>query len=172
MISADPLHATLHCRFGNVSAKITGAHFGEGLSNKEGLMELKGKYIPGDGTVKKIWESLSEGHSHEFPKIKECCPGTFNVCIENLPNEMPPDDEKYRTLGGGTYISSRVRVVKMNGKEVIAWLYRGGHEGKPIWELLSEKNLKELLGVEHGADITLTIEICEEGTEGMPQIRI
>jgi len=134
------------------------------------FMELTGCYIKGDGTVNKIWPSLSEGHAKEFPEIRTCCHGTFNVKLNNLPQNMPPDEEKYRSLTQGKpYISPRIRVVRINGKDVVAWLYRGGHEGKPIWELLAKEKLKEFLGVQYGDHITLTVEVCEEGSEGMPK---
>ncbi len=134
---------------------------------------LKGIYSGGHGTVSRTWEVLSAGHAHEFPGIPDCVPGTFNVRITSQEYSPPRDDEfrgEARSLGreDGNHVAPCARVVRMNGIEVTCWIYRGGHGGENVLELLCRQNLADLLGVKSGDKIEMSIEEVELGTEGMP----
>ncbi|MBN6742049.1 hypothetical protein JKG47_16205 [Acidithiobacillus sp. MC6.1] len=148
------------------------------------MIELIGKYASheannhgADGTVNKIWKSIVGAHKGEFPTIAECEPGTFNVLITNPDNYSPPDEKKYRCLSAiywgrphGHHISPVAKVTRINGVETEFWIYRGGHEDKPVLELLSKIRLASTLGIQPGQAITLIMEILPEGSPGMPEV--
>lgn len=131
---------------------------------------LNGHYRSGHGTVSTIWDSLSDGHIHEFPKINSCASGTFNVEVPYT----PPNDEKYRKMAkelhrdDGNHISPCARITHINGHAVTCWIYRGGHVGENLLELLSEHRLAGHLSLNPGDRVEITIEEMEEGTENMP----
>lgn len=133
-------------------------------------IRLDGNYCKGHGTVSTIWESLSDGHAHEFPQIKLCAPGTFNVKV----SYTPPNDEKYRKMSkelnrnDGNHISPCARITQINDQEITCWIYRGGHCMEDILELLSEQRLAEYLNLCLGDPVAITIEEIEEGTANMP----
>ena len=124
------------------------------------------------------WEQVSADHAEEFPTIRECVPGTFNVRMASSPTYEPPDDARYRcqarmrgrSVGryqDGNHISPRARVVAINGTQLEAWLYRGGN-APAILELVSRHWLAEALRVKDGAKVTVEIEELPEGAAGMP----
>lgn len=131
---------------------------------------LKGYYCKGDRTVSTCWDSLSGGHAHEFPQIKLCVKGTFNVKV----SYTPPNDEKYRKMAkqlnreDGNHISPCAKITQINNQPINCWIYRGGHVNEDILELLSEKKLSEYLNLKLGDDVAITIEEVEEGTVNMP----
>lgn len=145
---------------------------------------LKGRYVShnggscgADGSVSKNWEGIVAAHKDEFPAIQECIPGTFNVWITKPENYLPPSEQKYRKLSAehwnrekGHHISPVAKVTMINGIDVECWIYRGGHEGQPVLELLSKEELETKLGVQPGKLLTLELEILPEGALGMPAV--
>jgi hypothetical protein len=135
-------------------------------------IELHGHYRSGHGTVSTTWDCLSAGHIHEFPQIETCDRGTFNVEVPYT----PPNDEKYRKMAkelqlprdDGNHISPCARITHINGHAITCRIYRGGHGGENILELLSECRLAGHLGLKPGDGVTITIEEVDEGTENMP----
>lgn len=133
-------------------------------------IELHGHYRSGHGTVSTLWDSLSAGHVHEFPQIEACVRGTFNVEVPYT----PPNDEKYRRMAkelyrdDGNHISPCARITHINDRAITCWIYRGGHGGENILELLSEHRLSDRLNLKSGNSVTITIEEVDEGTENMP----
>lgn len=134
---------------------------------------LEGVYSNGHGTVSGIWQSLSAAHAQEFPRVLRCCPGTFNVQVTHR-EYLPPRDEEFRAaarvLGrkDGNHISPCARVIQINGKPITCWLYRGGHGGENVLELLGEQRLTDILGVRAGDRISMVVEEVAAGTDGMP----
>lgn len=133
---------------------------------------LKGVYSDGHGTVSRIWADLSAGHVQESPRIRQCHPGTFNV--ETVQEYLPPGDGDFRAaaraLGreDGNHVAPCARVIRINGRPITCWLYRGGHAGENILELLSEQRLVDVLGVRPGDQIEMEIEEVAVGTDAMP----
>lgn len=145
---------------------------------------LNGKYVShiercrgADGSVAKNWDKIVAGHKDEFPSIERCFPGTFNVWITEPENYMPPYEDRYRSLSAifwgrpeGHHISPVIKILKINDEDVECWVYRGGHRGQPVLELLSEDNLLEKLRIEPDALVVLELIVVPEGTPGMPAL--
>ena len=133
----------------------------------------------GSRHVSEKWQQVCADHEDEFPAIRNCCPGTFNVVVPADARYTPPGDSLYRSMAkerGRTvnryedenHISPRAKVVAINGVALEAWIYRGGHGCQPILELLSRQNLAKTLSLQNEDQITLVIEEVQEGTQGMP----
>lgn len=138
---------------------------------------VKGFYCSGDGYVGRPdnWARICKEHQEEFPHIQNCIPGSFNIrIIDPCSGYIPPDEQIYLDLKQDNegkphpYISPRTRVVSINDRCVLCWIYRGGH-GKSILELLSCLELKALLKLSPGASVSVKIEVVDEGTPGMPR---
>ena len=69
----------------------------------------------------------------------------------------------------GNYLSPCAKVVEINGREVEAWLYRGGNPKAYTLELISRQKLNELLNIQNGDDLNVVIMEVEEGTIDMPK---
>lgn len=148
------------------------------------MQVLKGKYVShierccgADGSVAKNWDGIVATHKDEFPSIQQCFPGTFNVWITEPENYLPPDENRYRSLSTkfwgrekGHHISPVTIVSKINTVDVNCWIYRGGHEGQPVLELLSEEPLAAKLGIKPDGFVVLELTIVPEGTLGMPAV--
>ena len=145
---------------------------------RKGIYQERGKRFVGDH-----WQQIINDHIEEFPQIMECCPGTFNIQLTDG-EYKPPRDESYREMARrrgksvdryehGNHISPTAKVTELNGIDVIAWNYRGGHfkNGMPdnsIMELLSVEKLSDLLSLKNGDSVIVTIEEVSEGSNGMP----
>ena len=127
--------------------------------------------------VSSNWAQICADHEEEFPEIRACHPGTFNVVLAN--SYRPPDDDalrqKARARGlsvrryvDGNHVSPTAKVVEINGKPVDAWIYRGGHGGRPVVELLSRLALADYLRLSDGSSVSLIIVEHPESQEGMP----
>ncbi len=130
-------------------------------------VNLKGKHVSGNGWVSKKWTQICEDHQEQFPAINTCVSGSFNIQILDG-SYVPPGDELYRRVSSGNYISPRAKVIKINDKEVEAWIYCGGHPGGTL-ELLSADRLCVKLEDSLEA-LDILIQEVPEGTEGMPQV--
>jgi hypothetical protein len=65
-------------------------------------------------------------------------------------------------------LSPRAKVIQINGSNVEAWIYRGGHPDS-ILELISPDRLSDRLGVKSGDGVSLVIlEYGLDGVPGMP----
>ncbi len=106
---------------------------------------VMGTYSRGYGYASNHWEQICAEHEEEFPQIRQCHPGTFNVRME-APYK-PPGEDEYRRMArergqttgryaDGNHLSPRAKVIEINGKPVEAWIYRGGHDNTSL-ELLS-----------------------------------
>jgi hypothetical protein len=139
---------------------------------------LKGKYLGRrHGYVSEHWGQICAEHEEEFPQVRSCHPGTFNVVLDAA--YAPPSEAEYRSRardsGGttgryrdGNYLSPRAKVTAINGKQVEAWLYRGGHASEWL-ELLSADPLAQRLSLRNGDAVTIEItEFTEEGGPSMP----
>ena len=154
------------------------------MESERKITKLYGNYLSNgscisgaDGTVSKPekWRSICEAHSIEFPKIACCTPGTFNVLITEPHNYEPPGEEKYRSIArenmgrsGGHHISPVAKIVSINGKSVECWIYRGGHVGEHILELLAVSRLAVVLGINPNDDLILELEEFPECSPEMP----
>ena len=58
-------------------------------------------------------------------------------------------------------------MIEINGKPLMAWLYRGGLPDDVI-ELLCERKLSAFLALTKGQNVTIVVEEVPEGTPGMP----
>jgi CTP-dependent riboflavin kinase len=126
---------------------------------------VKGTYSQGSGWVSSNWENICSKHEEEFPRIRHCYPGTFNIKLDS-PYE-PPDENNYKQRASN-YLSPRAKVIEINGNAVEMWIYRGGHPNT-ILELVLLCQLAHHLSLCHGAAITATIlELSDEGEDGMP----
>jgi CTP-dependent riboflavin kinase len=144
----------------------------------ERRVTISGKYCPGYGYVSTKWEQICAEHEEEFPKIRECHPGTFNVVMDSP--YTPPGEAEYRRrarergqsegrYGDGNHLSPSAKVIEMNGKTVEAWIYRGGHGDRPLLEVVSSCRLVEQFSLGPGDAVTAGIvEFSEEGGPGMP----
>ncbi|MBN1550395.1 hypothetical protein JW979_02950 [bacterium] len=146
-------------------------------------MRLNGLYQErGKRFVKEHWQQVCND-CQEFPQIRECCPGTFNIRLTSG-DYKPPGDEKFREMARkrgksvkryehGNHVSPTARVTEINGIEVVVWIYRGGHfrnkmPDNSILELLSIEKLSDLLSLKNGDPVYVDIEEVSEGTTGMP----
>ena len=68
----------------------------------------------------------------------------------------------------GNHISPSTRITHINGQEVTCWIYRCGHGGENIQELLPDCRLSKHLNLNSDDRVTVTIEDVDEGTENMP----
>lgn len=129
--------------------------------------------------VSSHWDQVCADHEEEFPAIRECYPGTFNVVLHAGERYTPPGESAYRDRAKargrpvgryehGNHMSPRARVVEMNGKPVEAWIYRGGHPAGAVIELISFVPLASTVGLQDQDIVTLLIDEVAEGTSGMP----
>lgn len=147
-------------------------------------IQLRGDYVShrasaagADGTTNRIWKSMVDAHQVEFPPITECVPGTFNVWITDPRNYVPPNETKYRELSRvhwnrpeGHHISPVAKITRINDVDIECWIYRGGHNDKPIIELLARIPLAANLNIKPNQPITLQLTILPEGSPGMPKV--
>lgn len=135
---------------------------------------LDGTYAEGHGTVSNDWKRVINDHVHEFRRLLNCHPGSFNVQTDR--EYVPPNDYEFRekakalsnSRGDGNHVSPCARVIKINEMDVACWIYRGGHQGENILELLCEVKLADRLKVNYGDRIKLVVEEVVIGTAGMP----
>jgi hypothetical protein len=127
--------------------------------------------------VSSRWAQICADHEEEFPEIRQCFPGTFNIALSE--QYLPPNEavlRKQAKMRGqsvgryvdGNHVSPHAKVVEINGKPVEAWIYRGGHLSRPVLELLSRLNLAEHLQLADGAVVNLSIFEYPDGIAGMP----
>ncbi len=125
------------------------------------------------------WEQVCADHEEEFPQIRECIPGTFNMVLADDSLYSPPNESKYRCMAqergravnryeDGNHLSPCSKVIEINNKSVLAWIYRGGHRNARILELVSRDPLAEYLNIKDGAEITAVIAEVPEGSPDMP----
>jgi CTP-dependent riboflavin kinase len=127
---------------------------------------LKGKYTRGFKYAATNWEQICRDHETEFRQIRGCHPGTFNITLEAV--YTPPGEDRYRTPERRNYISPCAKIVEINGKQIDAWIYRGGHNDTNL-ELLAAFKLADELCLAEGDKVTLiVVEYHSEGESGMP----
>jgi hypothetical protein len=143
-------------------------------------VEIKGRYVvrPNADTAAH-WRQICNEHSEEFSRISTCHPGTFNLILTQPKEYAPPGDLQYRIKAKergkavgryvyGNHLSPRARVIQINGKDVEAWIYRGGHPDS-VLELISPDHLAAKLGVKSGDALSLVIlEYALDGMTGIP----
>ena len=139
---------------------------------------IGGRYCRGYESASRNWKTICAEHEDEFPQIHECQPGTVNVIL-NSPY-IPPEDAKYRQMArvrgqsigryrDGNHLSPLAKVIRINGKPVEAWIYRGGHRDGRVLELVSSCRVAEQFSLTASDPVTLEIvEFSEEGSPGMP----
>ena len=142
---------------------------------------LKGRYrAHHSGFASANWKQICTDHEEEFPQIRDCHPGTFNILITGEARYLPPNEHQYRHMAkarglsvrryvDSNHVSPCAKVIEINGNAVEAWLYRGGHGDQPTLELLSRKPLADTLCVQDGDELTVRIVEVTEATPGMPQ---
>ena len=148
--------------------------------SKSPVIRFHGVYIK-DATksVSQHWDQICADFEMEFPQIRECCPGTFNIEIKEPLNYVLPDEEVYREMAkargllvgryeDGNHLSPRVKVIQMNSECIEAWIYRGGHRHRPIIELIAKRKLADCLGDKDHSQIDLWVMEVPAGTPGMP----
>jgi CTP-dependent riboflavin kinase len=138
---------------------------------------LKGTYVSGCGYASPNWARIRSDHEEEFPKIRLCRPGTFNVWVDTP--YRPPSEDEYRRrarqrgqrdgrYADGNHLSPLAKVVEINRKPAEAWIYRGGH-GDEFLELVSADQLAHCHALRLGDEVAMVIvEFLEEGGPGMP----
>lgn len=143
----------------------------------ERRVTITGTYCRGNGYVSAKWEQICRDHEEEFPQIRRCHAGTFNIRLAAA--YMPPGEEEYRQrarkrgqpvgrYADGNHLSPRAKVVTMNGKPAEAWIYRGGHPVTSL-ELVSACALADYFSLHDGDTITATIvEFPVESAPDMP----
>jgi hypothetical protein len=146
----------------------------------EQSITVNGKYCHQESRhVSTHWEQVCADHEDEFPEIRQCSPGTFNVLITDTLAYVPPGEAEYRSRAtergrsvkryeDGNHLSPRAKMIEINKKPVEAWLYRGGHRSRPVLELVSRCRLVEHFSVRDGDALTLRLIEVPEGTAGMP----
>jgi len=96
------------------------------------------------------WAQVSADHRDEFASMGRCAKGSFNVLLDAP--YLPPEEDRYREMArergksvgryeDGNYISPRARVVGINGKAMVAWIYRGGAPGRPRGRVAVKKGV-------------------------------
>ena len=146
--------------------------------------QLAGCYVRGlRHTHKKdVWEQICEKHEEEFPEIRRCAPGTFNVRVTSPAGWHLPLDDQFRALAkrrghgpkyryyDGNYVSPLVLAVNINGRQVEAWFYAGSqnHRREGIVELISKDKIVKLLGLVHMDPVQLVVTEFWIPCGGMP----
>lgn len=141
---------------------------------------VKGIYRSGTGHASTNWNQVCADHEEEFPLIRECVAGTFNIAMAKTSEYIPPDDSIYRTRAKkrgesvkryehGNHLAPCAKVVEINGQKVEAWLYRGGNPAPYTLELISRQRLAEHLNIQNGDELTVVIKEVEEGAIDMPK---
>lgn len=141
-------------------------------------IRVHGVYIGhASGYSSSHWNQICADHELEFPRIHQCHSGTLNV--ELAERYEPPDQERYKGMArargaalgwyeDGNHISPSAKVIEINGKAIEAWIYCGGHNEKPVLELVSEIRIAHRLSLNDRGEVTLLIREVPEGSEGMP----
>jgi hypothetical protein len=143
-------------------------------------IEVKGRYRQQNSRhVSSTWSQICAEHEEEFSTIRSCHPGTFNVAVVGAAGYAPPGDKEYRTKAkergksveryiDGNHLSPRAKVIEINGKQVEAWIYRGGHPNS-VLELISLDRLADTVCVKDGDTVSLAIlEFPLDYAQGMP----
>lgn len=141
---------------------------------------IKGRYHRGTKHTSTNWNQICADHEEEFPLIRECVSGTFNISMTGEQEYIPPNDSEYRTKAKkrgesvkryehGNHLASRAKVIEINGQKVEAWIYRGGNPEPSILELISRQRLAEYLNIQPEDELTVLIKEVEEGATDMPQ---
>lgn len=119
--------------------------------------------VVGTGHVSAQWETICQHHQDDLPGIRELHKGSLNLRLIGGKSYVPPGDAAAKALArlrgqsGGNHISTRAKIIELNGHPVEMWIYRGGHPDTDL-ELLSRTLPLSEMGVTANSSVTAIIE--------------